>query len=140
MRRLQKQLTLASAMLSDDASVSVLLAEDFEEGLDLPHTWVLTSIESFTADDGLVSTSPHGLPVRASGNWDAPDRAIAPVDHDCGHACAPVSVRPPGCAPLRARLQEPAQMVGPAFPKGARDQPAVLSDAVARSVVDASSG
>lgn len=104
-------------MSSDDPCVSVLLAEDFEEGLDLTHTWVLPSIESFTADDGFVSTSPHGLRVRASGNWDAPDRAIASVDHDCGHACAPVSVRPPGCAPLRARLQEPAQMVGPTLPR-----------------------
>ncbi len=47
--------------------MKVLLAEDFGDGLDLTHTWALTSIESFTANDGLVSTSPNGLRVRASG-------------------------------------------------------------------------
>jgi hypothetical protein len=51
----------------NEASSSVLLAEEFKEGLDLTHTWALTSIESFTADDGVVSSSPNGLRVRASG-------------------------------------------------------------------------
>lgn len=54
-------------MSIDEASSSVLLAEDFEQGFDLTHTWALTSIESFTADDGVVITSPSGLYVRASG-------------------------------------------------------------------------
>jgi hypothetical protein len=104
-------------MSTDEAFSSVLLAKDFEEGLDLTHTWALTSIESFIAGDGIVSTTPNGLLVRASGNWDAADWAIAPVDHDCGHACAPVPVRPSACAPLRTRLQEPTQMVGPTLPR-----------------------
>jgi hypothetical protein len=50
-----------------EASSNVLLADAFNEGLDLTRTWALTSIESFTADDGVVSTSPSGLHVRASG-------------------------------------------------------------------------
>jgi hypothetical protein len=54
-------------MSTDEASSSVPLAEEFKEGLDLTRTWALTSIESFTADDGLVSTLPNGLRVRASG-------------------------------------------------------------------------
>jgi hypothetical protein len=54
-------------MSTDEASSTVLLAEDFEEGLDLTHTWALTSIGPFTADDGVASTSPNGLLVRASG-------------------------------------------------------------------------
>jgi hypothetical protein len=54
-------------MSNDEAFSSVLLAEDFEEGLDLTRTWALTSIKSFIADDGLVSTSLNGLRVRASG-------------------------------------------------------------------------
>jgi Family of unknown function (DUF6081) len=54
-------------MSTDEASSSLLLAEDFKQGLDLTRTWALTSIESFIADDGLVSTSLDGLRVRASG-------------------------------------------------------------------------
>jgi hypothetical protein len=53
-------------MSTDETSSSVLLAEDFKEGLDLTRTWALTSIESFTADDGVVSTSPNGLHVRTA--------------------------------------------------------------------------
>jgi hypothetical protein len=52
---------------ADEASSEMLLAEGFREGLDLTHTWALTSIESFTADDGVVTTSPNGLHVRAAG-------------------------------------------------------------------------
>jgi hypothetical protein len=67
MRRPPTRITLADAMSTDEGCSSVLLADDFEEGLDLTGTWALTSIESFTADDGVVTISPGGLCVRASG-------------------------------------------------------------------------
>jgi Family of unknown function (DUF6081) len=46
----------------------VLLKDDFRQGLDLRDTWaLLRRSSSFTADDGIVSTSSQGLYVKAAG-------------------------------------------------------------------------
>ena len=49
------------------ASSQVLLKDSFKTGFDLAHTWALLSLGSFTANDGVVTTSANGLHVQASG-------------------------------------------------------------------------
>jgi hypothetical protein len=46
----------------------LLLKDDFRDGLDLTGSWAITRFPPrFSADDGIVSTSDHGLYVRAAG-------------------------------------------------------------------------
>jgi hypothetical protein len=51
----------------DEATPEMPLTDGFQNGLDLSHTWALTSLGSFTADDGIVTASPSGLHIRSSG-------------------------------------------------------------------------
>ena len=47
---------------------TVLLQDDFREGLDLTRTWSIVRIPpSFVADDGIASASNQGLYIRAAG-------------------------------------------------------------------------
>ncbi len=47
---------------------TVLLQDDFREGLDLTRTWSIVRIPpSFIADDGIASTSHQGLYIRTAG-------------------------------------------------------------------------
>jgi Family of unknown function (DUF6081) len=57
----------ASGQMAGEADSEVLLIDSFTDGLDLTRTWALTTIESFTADDGVVTASAGGLHVRSSG-------------------------------------------------------------------------
>jgi Family of unknown function (DUF6081) len=46
----------------------LLLKDDFRDGLDLTGSWAITRFAPrFSVDDGIVSTSDHGLYVRAAG-------------------------------------------------------------------------
>lgn len=59
---------LASATIrAGTAPSQVLLRDNFKQGFDLAHTWALLSLGSFTANDGVVTTSPSGLHVAPSG-------------------------------------------------------------------------
>jgi hypothetical protein len=65
-------LAVAAALVLPAASAAapskVLLKDDFRQGLDLTNTWALLSFPPFfLADDGIVTTSNHGLYVKASG-------------------------------------------------------------------------
>jgi hypothetical protein len=63
-------LTIAALLAGQSAgaaSSQVLLKDNFKTGFDLAHTWALLSLGSFTANDGVVTTSPRGLHVQASG-------------------------------------------------------------------------
>jgi len=47
---------------------TVLLKDDFRQGLDLTRTWAVVRVPpSLIADDGIASTSGQGLYVRAAG-------------------------------------------------------------------------
>jgi hypothetical protein len=59
---------LAVPATSAAAPSKVLLRDDFRQGFDLVNTWALLAVPPiFIADDGITSTSNHGLHVRASG-------------------------------------------------------------------------
>jgi hypothetical protein len=49
------------------ASSEVLVSDDFKSGFDPAETWALVGVGAFTANDGVVVTSPSGLCVQSSG-------------------------------------------------------------------------
>jgi hypothetical protein len=73
--------------VSAAAPPKVLLKDDFRQGLDLTSTWALLTIPGFfIGDDGIVTTSNHGLYVRAPGTNPATGEPaftkISPGDFD----------------------------------------------------------
>jgi hypothetical protein len=127
MRRLLTQITLSDAISTDEASASVLLAEDFEEGLDLTHRWALTSTDG--EDKLSLAYDRFAGVVR----WIINDRGSARVDR-IGFPSADT----PKARPCSAR----ARRCGSASSKSdaARQDPAMALTAATSSCEAASNG